>query len=269
MKGMTMDQNFKTYRDVIRYEFFFRHHKNPAYSMSAFARDLGIAPSRLSEIFSGKQGLSPKRAREVGSKIGYRAKKLTWFCNLVASETARSPKMKAAARAKLEEVRNGVMSEAIQTRLPVDLRWEHIAVRRMALMDEFRESAEWISEKLGVSTEVIRRVLSDLIELGLLRRNDSGKLELEKNVHFPSNLHNREQILRMFRSIMVKALQSSTSPVERRHHGLHFFTLDKELIPELKAIIQEFEDKIDNLTYKSKRHDELYAVLDIAFPLIK
>ncbi len=180
MKGMTMDQNFKTYRDVIRYEFFFRHHKNPAYSMSAFARDLGIAPSRLSEIFSGKQGLSPKRAREVGSKIGYRAKKLTWFCNLVASETARSPKMKAAARAKLEEVRNGVMSEAIQTRLPVDLRWEHIAVRRMALMDEFRESAEWISEKLGVSTEVIRRVLSDLIEhharvaTGWPRTEDSG-----------------------------------------------------------------------------------------------
>lgn len=269
MKRIAMDESFKTYRDVIRYEFFFRHHKNPAYSMSAFARDLGIAPSRLSEIFSGKQGLSPERARDVGAKIGYKAKKLTWFCNLVESETARSPKMKAAAKAKLEEVRNGVMSEAIQTRLPFDLRWEHKAVRRMALMAEFQESAEWISQKLGTSTEIIRRVLNDLIELGLLRRNEEGKLELEKNVHFPSTSHNRNQILRMFRSIMVKALQSSAMPNERRHHGLHFFTLDKELIPELKAIIQEFEDKIDNLTYKSKRHDELYALLDIAFPLIK
>src|SRR2546430_13739191 len=55
------------YRRVLRKELESRCRTSPRYSLRAFARDLKISPSRLSEILSGKQGLSRAAARGIRS----------------------------------------------------------------------------------------------------------------------------------------------------------------------------------------------------------
>ncbi len=58
------------FRGMLRAELGRRQVKNPAYSMRAFARDLGLSASGLSEVLSGKHSLSLRRAVIVSQRLG-------------------------------------------------------------------------------------------------------------------------------------------------------------------------------------------------------
>ena len=126
--------------------------KNKSYSLRAFARDLKISPSRLSEILSNKQGLSPKKALEIGKSLKYSQKKLDWFCNLVGAEYSRSPYIKAQSKEKLAPFKNGVQTDLYSTaNAPIKLKWYHYIIRRLTAIKNFKSSPEWISKKYPYS----------------------------------------------------------------------------------------------------------------------
>lgn len=54
-----------TYQHYMLSEFEGRKSRNPGYSLRAFARDLGLAAPKLSEILRGKGGLSEASARRL------------------------------------------------------------------------------------------------------------------------------------------------------------------------------------------------------------
>jgi len=51
-----MTTNALGYRDYLQRSFKSRINTNPAYSLRAFARDIGLHPARLSMVLSKKQG---------------------------------------------------------------------------------------------------------------------------------------------------------------------------------------------------------------------
>ena len=57
-------------RNSIKETLARRKAKNPAYSLRAFARFLEMSPSFLSEISSGRKGLSRARERALREKLG-------------------------------------------------------------------------------------------------------------------------------------------------------------------------------------------------------
>lgn len=262
-----MEEAFNSYRDIIRFEFQLRHKKNPSYSMSAFSRDLGVAPSRLSEILSGKQGLSRSRAKVIGGRIGYKGKKLDWFCDLVDAESARSTLIKEQARRRLKDTKNGVISREVKSDMTIALKWYHLAIRRILSMEGFENTTSWIAEKIGVSLDKVEKALDELISLGLVRYTSKKHYERVENIHFPPRIFNRKSRSLFLKSLLWKAYQARDNPIDSRHHGVHIFTVDSEQLEELKSILQECEDKIDNLTYKSKRHDRLMVFMDILYDL--
>src|SRR5687767_1203761 len=93
------------FRKVLRRELDTRCRMIPKYSLRAFAKDLEISPSRLSEILSGKQGLSRDRARELAGLLGFSSRETELFCELVESEHARAQVSRDLARVRLQKMR--------------------------------------------------------------------------------------------------------------------------------------------------------------------
>jgi len=56
-------------QELLQKEFATRVARNKNYSLRAFARDLELAPSTVSEIMSGKYKLSDERLAEIYKKI--------------------------------------------------------------------------------------------------------------------------------------------------------------------------------------------------------
>ena len=97
------------YRNILKAELEARCRHNPCYSLRAFARDLKIAPSRLSEILNNKQGLSQDFAMKIATLIGLSADDHALFCDSVAAFHARSRRQRQLARARLQEKCYGQM----------------------------------------------------------------------------------------------------------------------------------------------------------------
>ena len=70
-KLVNIDTTQLDYRLLLKSELASRTNQNPNYSLRAFARDLDLAPSRLSEVLNGKQGLSTQAAEKIAKTLGY------------------------------------------------------------------------------------------------------------------------------------------------------------------------------------------------------
>src|SRR6056297_15041 len=82
------------YREILREAFLEKAKRNSSFSMRAMAKHLGIAPSSLSEIFSGKKNLSRPRAIEFAERLNFSPSKSELFCDLVEYETCKNPQLK-------------------------------------------------------------------------------------------------------------------------------------------------------------------------------
>lgn len=86
--------------------FQMRVDRNPHYSLRAFARDLKIDASRLSQILKGKQGLSMTFAERICYSLRLSEAESRHFCHLVASRHARSNFARVQAKKALEQDRS-------------------------------------------------------------------------------------------------------------------------------------------------------------------
>lgn len=264
-----MKKILSDFRSVLKFEFERRNKKNKSYSMRAFSRDLGISPSRLSEIFSGKQGLSPLRARTIGEKLEFKNEKLDWFCNLVAAESSRSRYLKNKAIEKLAPFQNGVLAQELTLNVSFEPKWYHFAIRRLTQLSNFKSDPYWISEQLTLPLGITRKAIQEMLQIGMISKGTNDELTITENYtnHPSSNQKNSDLF---FKTMLKKAFDSRKQIQEKyRKHDIHFYSIDTKQIPEIKELIEEFKAKLDHLTYQSEEHDALYATMISLFPVSK
>lgn len=135
-------------------EFAARRERNSAYSLRAFARFLGIQPSGLSDIFSGKRKVS----RKMGAK----------FCaKLKVPETIALEFLKPKKN-------TAVNGSQVYTKLNLDTfgliyEWHYLAILTLSELDDFNGEASWIATRLGISKKKAAEALHRLSRLGLLQ----------------------------------------------------------------------------------------------------
>ena len=86
------------YREILKQELNLRSGRNPRYSLRAFSRDIGLAPTRVSAIFKGREGISFETAEKICDRLGFDKEHSEYFCVLVESQHARSSAMRSLAR---------------------------------------------------------------------------------------------------------------------------------------------------------------------------
>lgn len=93
-----------TYQEILKTNLKRRTSLNPRYSLRAFALFLGMAPSKLSEIFSGKKGLSISRALVFCQRLKLKSPDRDFFLLSVQAQHARLKSQKEDAQKKLKEL---------------------------------------------------------------------------------------------------------------------------------------------------------------------
>jgi uncharacterized protein (TIGR02147 family) len=91
------------YREHLSQAFASRTRANPRYSLRAFARDIGLSPSRLSEVMAGKGDLSREKAAVVAAKLKFSKIESTLFLDLVDGVSGATQKLRDAAMARAKK----------------------------------------------------------------------------------------------------------------------------------------------------------------------
>jgi uncharacterized protein (TIGR02147 family) len=238
--------------------------------LRAFARDMELAPSRLSEIFNGKQGLSRQAAEKVAEKLGYSDSESTHFCDLVASLHARSHAERELAKVRL--VRHRSDSETM--RLKVDTfhmisDWYHLAILELTSLKFFVSDNKWIAKSLGISEVEAQTAIDRLERLGFIEWRDGKIISTENRTFTPGGIDS-ESIKKFHKQILEKAIDSIyLQPLAQREQSALVIGIDSKKLPLAKEKIKEFWREFCKDIDSTEQKDNLYCLTIQFFSLLE
>lgn len=265
--------NADSYTTILKSALEERTGANPAYSLRAFARDLGIKAPNLSAILNGKKGISETKAMEVCEKLGFSDIETSYFCDLVNAKHAKSSLKRNLAKSRIKTFYNQNEVKIIkEDTFKIISDWYHYAILELILTEDFLDDPAPIAKRLGINSFQAREALDRLERLELIGIKNgkilSTGIQLETTNGLASN-----SIKKLNTQLLEKAKESITNQnVDERHLSTLTLAINKEDVKEYGSLIEEFKAGINTLSMKknkAKKPDEVYCLSTQFFKLTK
>lgn len=265
---MEKAQEVITYQRFINNEFLGRRVRNPNYSLRAFARDLGIAPPKLSEILRGKCGLSESSATKMALELSLSETESKIFINQVIVKHARKKSEREAAKIILDSLEaQHLFNEITLDTFKIISDWQHFAILELTEIKSFQSNSSWIARRLKISEELAGESLRRLFSLGLLSENSKGEwIQTEAILATPSGIPSSE-IKNHHRNILAKAEAALFLAVEERDFSSVTLAVPESMVDEIKKDIKEFRRKLAKKINEASDKDRVYCLSTQFFPL--
>lgn len=244
--------HYKSYQDILQDEFQKILAINPAYSMRAFARKLDLAPSRLSEILRGKQGLSLKAAQKVTTNLKLDKHRKKYFELLVQSKHAKSQAQRERAEIELADFVDGELKQIPLDQWEFISGWYHHAILEIVKTEDVVHSAEWISKRLKISLELTQSAIDRLKRLELLGYKE-GKFFAKDTNLFATGFDIPSETIRTFhRQLIEKATVAiETQTIKERALTSLVIAINEDERDEIAKKIHDFIERL-NIEYSQK-----------------
>lgn len=245
----------ETYRQYLQGEFEKRKVKNPFYSLRAFARDMDVSPSRLSEAINEKRGISLDMANRLIKKLGLDGRDADIFRLSVEAEHSRSTTQKKKAKQDLKSVLEASPEIPMKTFTVVD--WVAEAVLKMSERDGVASEPEKIAHKLNVPQFMVVGALRFLTRLGLVKGTKQYRTYLEERGKGRRLNVDYTQILEQAH----KAYVASKSDSELFHHQA--LLLDPKDMTKAQKLILDCFKNLQALEKKTKGSKVVFAAMQL------
>lgn len=246
------------FTDFLKNEFEQRKLTNSSYSLRAFARDISVSPSRLSEILAEKGNLSNLSAKKIAKKLRLKEKEEEIFISLVNINNASSKKSKKEAQEYLKSLRNENQTTLSLESFNLVSEWYYFAILSVMELDLFDGSAHWIAQRLGVEYSKIEKALETLTQLEFIqKKNDKFELLSTNGVSTTSDIESMA-----LRKSHKQTLNQAISALDNVDVNLRDITsitmaIDPKKIPEAKKIIKNFRREMCAFLESGKK-EEVY-----------
>lgn len=251
------------YIDILNEQLEARSARNSSYSLRAFARDLEINPSRLSQILSKKKGLSEKGAIDLAFKLGLNERENEYFILSAKAQHARSTKAKKEASKSLSEKLSPTSSPTM-----IDLRefeqahnWYHMALLELVELKDCEHTAQWFAKKLKLKKNIVTNALDRLEKIGWLVLENgiyrASSVASETTNDIPSST-----IKKYHEEILSKAEQSLfIDDVKNREFTNMTLAFSQNQMEEAKMAIRSFQKEFAEKFYpKTQEKDSVYQL---------
>jgi uncharacterized protein (TIGR02147 family) len=256
------------YQDFLLEEFRSRRTRNPHYSLRAYARDLGMPASKLSQNLRGLCGISVAKAEKIADRLQMRDDEKVLFLALVESQHARSRVARQQAVTALAKIREEKLDELSLEKFSAIRDWYHMAILEMTDIKGFRAEPAWIAEKLGLPLELVQEAVQRLQTLELLKIEDGVWKQTKTDLELPSGVPSRT-IREHHKQLLTKAIVAIDQvPVEAREFSSHTFAISMECLPELKNSLRELQRRVTKLSHGGQK-EAVYVLGIQLFPVVE
>lgn len=251
---------FDSLSEVLNFELSKRKEKNASYSLRAFARDLELSPSSLSEVMQKKNGVSSKSLEKISKRITKTENEKQYLTDLVLAEFSKNSAVKTEAGKRLKKAKDSFLTRRMKIqKFRMLSQWYHSAIYQLIELNDFCEDPEWIANELGISKKEAKHALDRLEELELIYRDSEGNIKsLEQSHSVFSDIP--EEAIRLFhKSVIAQQIQSlDLDPMEERENLSMYLSVSSEKIPEFKKKFRDFVSDFWRSENPEKK-DKLYA----------
>ena len=269
---------FDDYRRFLRESFRYLKSRNDSFSQSAFIRKAGFeATSRgyFSRILDGKRNLSGRSILGFAKALKLSGNEIDYFENLVKYNQAQNNDDKEIYLSRMSKSVKRKASHAyrlLEGQYRYLSRWYMVAIREMVALDNFREDLLWISHQFRrkVSKGDIRKALEDLLFLGLLARDEQGRLrQSEELVRFVDNKSNHTVANQTQKELMRQSLDLiDDNDYQRQSFSSVVFSCSEENMADLREDIRAFRKRILEKYGTSRKGQIVDTVYSLGIQLI-
>lgn len=230
--------------------------------MRAFASQVGLTQSALSQVLSGKKNLSVESATRIANKLGLNEVEIEYFRTLVQIETTKDPDLKESLynRARSINPQRDVRELTVEFfRMIAD--WYHLPIKNMVDLDRFEFTPANVARRLGISKLESEAAIERLIRLEMIEADPEKKGRYKKVAQYTvtRSAVPSEAIRRFHRQMLEKAIESlETQTPEEKIVGSETFSISEEVLPEANRLAEEFFQKMTALSAKSKKRTQVY-----------
>lgn len=257
-------QNNHSASEFLREKYLERASRNPAYSLRALARDLGVSAAFISQVFSGKKKISAERALHFSRALKLTDDEASALVQLVAASGGRMAAARAVARPEIYSV--DVECYKLLSR------WYHLAILDLTTTKGFKPNVRWVADRLKITTQEVRDAIARLERLGLLEVSAKAWIKSQTRIQFPTD--RSQKAVREFHAQMItKALaeleDGSAAAFAARDITGTTMAIDAAKIPEAKKLIAAFRRKLSSFLSDSESPNEVYQLNVQLFSLTK
>ncbi len=253
---------YTSYHDLLEEEFERRRQFNEAYSLRAYARDLGLPAPRLSLIINKKEGISVTAAEQIAQKLKLSDTKKAWFCNSAGALHARSFKERNEYKEKIKRYKEEaqLFSELHLEYFKVIADWYHFAILELTYLVEFQNNSSWMAEILGISKEEVETAIERMKTLDLIEEKDGKLVDVFKFLATPNDVPSAS--LKKFNTqLMKKALEALyEQDVMEREITSNIFSVQKDQLPRFKEKLRDFRREFEREASQQKEKDAVYCL---------
>jgi uncharacterized protein (TIGR02147 family) len=257
-----------TYQHFLFSEFEGRKSRNPGYSLRAFARDLGLAAPKLSEILRGKCGLSEASARRLVIKLGLTDNEAEVFINLVVLKHGRRSQEREAAKENLKKLKNAVdFNEISLESFKILADWYHFAILELTEIQDFKSDSAWIAKKLKITKDLAEKAITRLFDFGLLaQKKDGSWYQTKATLATPSGVPSTA-IRSHHRQILNQASDALLDvPVAERDFSATTMAIASDQLEDVQKMIKKFRRELAAKLAKAPEKDRVYCLALQFFP---
>lgn len=262
------------YTDYLQYvrDFFAAHRQgNPKFSYRVFARQAGFSSGSTAKmVIDGKRRLTLDSARKFvrGMQLGQR--QATYFQALVEYDRAETADEKANAVRKINTLRPRRFATLDESHKEYLTDVNLVTLREMLHLKNFQEDPHWIGQRLKprLTAKEIKRAFSLLMRLGLIKRDERGRLmPTEPVVSTPVEVADMD-VFSFHRAMIKRAEEALASvPAHLRHNVALTFPVPSRKMEEIKKKIHAFQKSLVELIDDGQGDfDEVFHVCVALFP---
>lgn len=265
-----MKQNENTnYRDILFQQFEKKKIRNSRYSLRAFARDLEVPVSRLSDVFNSKKSPSMPMATHMALKMGLGTLQKEIFTTSVQLEKEKIQARKSLVEKRLEILQQKAKSQWTLEHFEQVSKWLDHSICVALSLAEPPKTAEQIAQMFGVEVSEVKVSLEKILAQNDIVKTENGWLATDETSLTPDDKPS-SAIRKFHTEILTKAKASLVNdPMEVRDFTSIIFSVNLQELPILKKRIAEMRDQLMMEFGAAKDCDAVYDLSFFLFPISK
>lgn len=236
--------------------------QNPAFSLRAFAKELGLSPAYLSQLISKKKHLSTERRLEVARRLGLDPRGMRYFYTLTLLEQASSPEIRTTLQKQLHDLQHSYEELGIDAEhFKAIADWYHIAILEMTYLDDFDGTPAVLAKRLGIGELTAVEALVRLERLNLIERDADGRAVKSNANHLFRATQRNTAFATFLRQMMDLAWQAMDhQPLQDRIVMSQTFCINEDQLEEAKEVTRQYMQRMAGLFDTAKRKTRTYQL---------
>lgn len=257
-----MSQYVQDHRDYLRQEYAMRLQRRPLYSQRAFARDLGVSSSTLTDYLKGRLRFSSGRVLQLGKIIGLSPEQKKHWIDLLETTFAKSSEVRQISSLRVQARLQAQHHSLSMDEFKVISEWFHFAYLELIEMDSLKYSdPKTAASALGIPLKSLKVAIKRLLALQLLKKKDDKTYQVEPSTQVGDQAPS--EVIRHFHAqILKKALRAlETHHWDRRFNSSTIVALPSSEVPKVIENLKNMAFQILNpYQIRNVPQEELYCL---------